>query len=167
MLLTAILAVAAANAQSGNFGAGVTVGDPTGVSLGWRPSEWNAVQAGVGWDVLDSRLKGSADYLQSVAVIDPNRQIRVPIYIGLGAGVGRNLGGQQEPGGRAPAQAEIPGEGGADGATPDLSARVPIGASVLFMETPVEVFGTVIPSLRVYPDRQVDVDGAFGVRYYF
>jgi hypothetical protein len=29
------------------------------------------------------------------------------------------------------------------------------------------VFGQVIPSLRIVPDRQIDVDGTVGFRYHF
>jgi hypothetical protein len=156
MLLAAILAIGSANAQPGNIGAGLAVGDTSGVSLGWRPNEWNAVQVGLGYDALDGAVKGSADYLQSVAVFDPSRNLRVPVYIGVGADVGRDMGG-----GRAPAAI------GEEGGETDIAARVPIGASLLFMRTPVEVFGQVIPSLRIVPDRQIDVDGTVGFRYHF
>ncbi len=166
MLIGAILAIAAANAADpSSFGAGLVVGDTTGVSLGYRPTEWNAVEVGLGYDILDRGLKGSADYLQSVAVIDPDRYIRIPIYVGLGAGLGRDIGEREE---RIPVAAETPGieDAGAEGRT-DVSARVPIGASILFLNAPVEFFAHAVPSLRVVPDRQLDVDGALGFRYYF
>ncbi|MFN7145077.1 MAG: hypothetical protein ACK4YP_14970 [Myxococcota bacterium] len=176
MLLAAMLAAGLTHAQeietprgdiqldtvseAEGFGAGLVVGDPTGVSLGWRESEWNAFEVGLGYDMLDGDLKGSADYLRSVAVVDPGGAVRVPIYVGLGAGIGRDLGGN---GGRTPV-AILRGEEEND---TDVSARVPIGASVLFDNAPIEIFGKAIPSLRVIPDRQVELDGQLGVRYYF
>ncbi|MDP2314627.1 MAG: hypothetical protein Q8P41_17115 [Pseudomonadota bacterium] len=160
MLLAAILAIGTANAQPSHFGAGAIIGDPTGVSLGWRPTEWNAVELGLGWDLLDGQFKTTADYLQSVAVIDPNAAVRIPIYVGLGAGVGSDLGTDLGGGFRP---VETPG---VDVGT-QVAARAPVGASVLLMNAPLEFFAHVIPALRVLPDVQFEVDGALGVRYYF
>lgn len=170
LLLSTLLATGMAHAQApassqatldtgpSHFGAGLQVGDPTGVSLAWRPTEWNAVEVGLGYDLLDGQFKSSADYLQSVAVIDPGPSVRIPVYIGLGAGVGSDLG--MEMGGLRDTE-----EGRPDATT--VAARVPIGASVLMMNAPVEIFAHVIPSLLVLPERQLGVDGALGVRYYF
>ncbi len=169
MLLATLLAIGTAHAQTttatvqedapGHFGAGLVVGEPTGLSLGWRPTEWNAVEVGAGWDLLDGQFKTSADYLQSLVVLDPNAAVRIPIYVGLGAGVGSDLGLDVREAGLRDDPGAVEGTA--------VSARVPIGASVLMMNAPVEIFAHVIPSLRVLPDRQLGVDGALGVRYYF
>lgn len=42
------------------------MGDPSGVSLGWRPTEWNAFQAGAGWDRRDGQCKANSDNLSEV-----------------------------------------------------------------------------------------------------
>lgn len=141
LLLVVELATAAPR-----FGAGLVIGDPNGVTVGWRGNAWNGAQAAVGID-NDGRLDLHADYLQTVELLD-GRRVQVPLYVGLGAGVGTR-------------------GGGLFGASPATVARVPIGASLLLDRAPLELFAQVVPTVRVLPDTRFGVDFGVGGRYYF
>lgn len=135
-------------AEPGPFGVGVILGPTTGVSGAWRPNAWNAVQSAIGWDVSDSRIDLSADYLQSIRVLEPTAGTRMPVYVGIGAGV-------------------VSAEPGMFGDDAGVSARVPIGASLFFEQFPVELFAQVVPRLRVIPGTGFGVDAGIGGRFYF
>lgn len=86
------------------FGAGLVVGNPTGLSLAWRPDGWSAVQAGVGWNLFRGRLDTSVDYLRTLVVAHPEAPFQIPVYVGLGAGVGMGMSGD----GKVPFRGEDP-----------------------------------------------------------
>ena len=134
--------------RPGPFGAGVIVGPTTGVSLAWRPTGWNAVQGAVGWDVNDGRFDASADYLQSIRVIEPTGGTRMPLYVGVGVGA-------------------VSGAPGMFGENAGVSARVPVGASLFFERLPLELFAQVVPRVQVIPGLGFGVDGGVGGRFYF
>ncbi|MDP2307369.1 MAG: hypothetical protein Q8P18_15190 [Pseudomonadota bacterium] len=136
------------SAQPGPFGAGVILGPTTGVSLAWRPNGWNAVQSAIGWDLGAERVDLSADYLQSLRVLEPTGGTRMPLYIGLGAGV-------------------VSAAPGMFGENAGVSARVPVGASLFFERLPIELFAQVVPRVQVIPSTGFGVDAGIGGRFYF
>lgn len=156
MLTLLLVLVGLANAQAGPFrqalpgpfGAGVILGPTTGVSLAWRPNAWNAVQSAIGWDMGGGRLDVSADYLQSLRLIEPSGGTMMPVYVGLGAGVAS----------AAP---------GLFGENAGVSARVPVGASLFFERVPIELFAQVVPRLQVIPATRFGIDAGIGGRFYF
>lgn len=134
--------------QPGPFGAGVIVGPTTGVSLAWRPNGWNAVQSAIGWDLSASRFDVSADYLQSIRVLEPTRGTMMPVYVGIGGGA-------------------VSAAKGMFGENAAVSARVPVGASLFFERLPIELFAQVVPRVQVIPGLGFGVDAGLGGRYYF
>ncbi len=145
MLWTLVMLAGLAQAEP-RLGAGVVLGDPTGLSLGWRGSAWSGAQAGIGID--DGRLDVSADYLQSIAVLEPAKRFQMPLYVGAGAGFATaEKGFFGKPGG--------------------ITVRVPVGAAILFDRVPVELFAQVVPSIRVVPGTAYGLDVGLGGRYYF
>lgn len=135
------------------FGAGLVVGNPTGLSLAWRPDGWSAVQAGVGWNLFRGRLDASADYLRTLVVARPDAPFRIPVYVGLGAGVGMGMSGE----GTVALRDE----------DPELAVRAPLGASVFFDRAPIELFAQAVPYVRIVSGIQPGIDTSFGVRYCF
>ncbi|MDP2307690.1 MAG: hypothetical protein Q8P18_16825 [Pseudomonadota bacterium] len=135
------------------FGAGLVVGNPSGVSLAWRPDGWSAVQAGVGWNLFRGRLDTSVDYLRTIAVAHPDAPFQVPVYVGLGAKVGMGMLGD--------------GRFAFGGEDPEVALRAPLGASMYFDRAPIELFVQAVPYVQVIPDTRPGIDAGFGVRYYF
>jgi hypothetical protein len=144
--------------KASGVGVGVVAGSQTGLSLAWHPEGWNAFQAGVGWNLMEGRLDTSVDYLRTLTVIRPSTSFHVPVYAGLGGGLTIGMFGERSGLLRAflgqPRGMEV-------------SARAPLGASVFFDHLPVEIFGQVIPTLRVIPDTGLRIDAGLGARYYF
>lgn len=130
------------------FGVGVVIGEPTGLTVAVRPNDFNAFQADVSWSILNDRFRVSADYLQSVAVIQPSPRIDVPFYVGLGLTVGEDGSPPWED-------------------TPWVGARIPFGLTMLPEHAPIEVFGEVAPVAYALPEVAIGVEGALGARVYF
>jgi hypothetical protein len=130
------------------FGLGVILGEPTGLTVAARPNDHNAVQGHLSWSVAHSRVRLSADYLQSVVVIDTAGEIDLPVYVGAGATLG--VDGAQPW-----------------GESPWLGLRVPIGLAMVPDRTPIELFGEIVPELFVLPELLGGLEGAIGARLYF
>lgn len=145
MLLSLVMMAGLAGAEP-RLGVGVSVGDPTGLSLGWRGNAWSGAQAGLGYD--DGGFDVHADYLQTVTILEPFRRVQVPLYVGAGAGFET-------------------GQAGWLGESSEASLRVPVGASLLFDRVPIELFAQGVPTVRVVPDTAFGVDLGLGARWYF
>lgn len=125
----------------GEFGAGLVVGDPTGVTAKYWMSRVDAVAFIIG---LRDDFAVSADYMVHSWTIFPRPASgKLGGYLGAGAGF-RDLSDDNVFGIRALA-----------------------GASYILQDYPVEIFAEVVPILRLAPDTEGDLDMGVGVRYYF
>lgn len=136
-------------ALSADTGAGVVLGDPTGVSLLF--DERIAVAAA--WDV-SQHLHLHADlWMFKRQLVDP-----VDWYMGLGARL------------QIYTEGSTSGPSWADGDTQDqgigIGARVPFGLQWYPIER-LEVFGELVPVLSVFPATDFDMDAGIGLRYHF
>ncbi|MBX2821743.1 MAG: hypothetical protein KTR29_18745 [Rhodothermaceae bacterium] len=130
------------HAQQRPFGAGIIIGDPTGFTAKYWKNKENAYDFGLAWALGDN---GSVliygDYIWHRFEI--TGEARTPLYFGVGAWFGAN-----------------------DNRT-GLGARIPLGVTHLFARDPIDVFFEIVPAIRIVPDTDLDVQGGFGIRYYF
>ena len=129
-------------AQQRSFGAGVIIGDPTGFTAKYWKNKDNAYDFGLAWALGDN---GSVliygDYIWHRFEI--TGEARTPLYFGAGAWFGAN-----------------------DNRT-GLGARIPLGVTHIFARDPIDVFFEIVPAISIVPDTDLDVQGGFGIRYYF
>ena len=132
----------AVSAQDSGIGAGIIVGEPTGLSAKTWLSANDAVDAGVAWSITHGWFHIHADYLRHSFNLIPVEVGQLPLYYGIGARIGFG---------------------------PDVSVgvRVPVGLSYLFEGTPLDVFIEVVPGITILPNTQFDMGGGIGVRYWF
>lgn len=144
-LLSAVSASRAAQAgQSRDFGAGVILGAPTGLSAKFWMTEVAAVDGALAWHFGDDdRLQLHVDhlwhmYFSGIQVPDA----KLPLYAGLGL---RVLAGHHS----------------------EAGLRIPLGVSYLSEHAPVEIFAELVPVMDFAPDTEADIEGGVGIRYYF
>lgn len=146
-LFFATLAVSgpAAHAAGGNFGLGVILGEPTGISAKLWMTRTNALQFGVAWSFSgDTELHVQGDYLMHFFnVIDVDKG-RLPLFAGLG--------------GRIRVR---------DEADNKVGLRIPVGLAYHFASAPFDIFGEIVPILDLAPDTDFEMEGAIGAHFYF
>lgn len=124
-----------------NFGLGIMVGEPTGVSVKSWNNTRSAFDIGAAWSLSNrfEALHMHADYLLHSWFDDPEN---LAFYYGLG---GRVI------------------------FTSDAHAgiRVPVGLNVVFGEVPLDLFVEAVPVLDLTPEVELAGNGAVGIRYYF
>lgn len=155
--VAAAVAVAAsggpARAEGGPFGAGIILGEPSGLSLKLFVERSHAFDAAVSWSVLDSALYVHADYLLHLSgwVLRGGSNHRLLPYVGIGAKIA--VEGDHDDRGHH-------GDGG-------LGLRVPLGLAWLPGSLPIDIFLEVAPGLFLLPDTDPDLDVGLGLRYFF
>lgn len=151
--LCLLLAAGAARAQD-DFGIGVILAEPTGLSAKLWLNENEAIDAAAAWSFSDySSFQFHADYLMH----------RFDLFRNVDTTVGRpalyfGAGGRLKLG-------EDNGRG--NDADDRLGVRVPVGMTYLFAQAPFDVFGEVVPVLDIAPDTELDFNAAIGGRFYF
>ncbi|MBP9128267.1 MAG: hypothetical protein KBG07_05800 [Elusimicrobia bacterium] len=130
--------------EARDFGVGVILGDPTGLSAKYWLTHKRAVDMALAWDLSgsDDRLEIHADHLWHFDLDISRMQGRLPLYVGLG---GRVLTGHDAR----------------------VGVRVPLGISYMFPRIPIELFGEITPLLDFTPDTDTSVNGGAGIRFYF
>lgn len=143
-LVFSLAAVSSLSAQK-RIGAGVIVGEPTGLTAKWWINEINAITAGMAWSFEGrTSLQLQADYLWHDYHLLPLADgVQMPVYFGVGGRMkykrnANNLWG----------------------------VRIPVGVSYLF-EAPWEIFAEIVPIVDFAPSSGLSLNGAIGVRYYF
>jgi hypothetical protein len=140
--------------QSRNFGLGIIIGEPSGLSAKLWTSNVNAFDFGLGWSIAgDGRYNGAytgrsrvhmhMDYLWHAFDVIQSTE-RFPVYYGIG---GRfNSGG---------------------GYRSSVAVRGVIGVAWMPRDTPIDVFVELAPSLQLSPSTAFGIDAGIGARYYF
>ncbi len=143
-------------AQSRNFGLGLIIGEPTGVSAKLWTSPSTAFDFGLGWSLGGdrissyngsydggSRLHLHADYLwHSFNAIQSSE--RFPLYYGLGAHLNTGAGYNTA-----------------------FAVRGVIGLEYLPRSTPIDVFVELVPALQLTTPSGLGLDAGIGARYFF
>lgn len=131
------------NAQQKNFGLGIILGEPTGISGKLWTSGENAFDFAAAWSFKgDGHLLLQADYVWHIFRLISVPSGRLPFYVGVG---GRVVF--------------------ANDAT--IGVRVPLGLDYMFSNAPVDIFLELVPILDLAPSTDFDFGGGIGVRYWF
>ena len=130
--------------QREGFGAGIIIGEPTGISLkGWTSAD-NAIDAGLAWSFeRQGSVHIHADYLWHSFHVFQTREL-IPLYYGIG--------GRIETGRREDAR---------------VGVRMVIGVAYLSRTAPFDVFLEVAPILDLAPATDLDVNAGLGARFWF
>jgi hypothetical protein len=131
------------HAQDRGFGAGVILGEPTGLSGKLWLNRQSAVDMGLAYSF---RNKGNfhlhADYLFHFPDAIASTE-RIPLYVGIGGrlAVGRGDG--------------------------IFGVRIPLGISYWLRSAPLEFFLEVAPILDLAPATELRANGGIGARFFF
>ncbi|MCX7021901.1 MAG: hypothetical protein NTW26_06470 [bacterium] len=143
-----ILALAlTASAQVRDFGLGLIIGEPTGLSAKWNFSPPSAIDFHLAWSILGGGIAAGADYLFHFGWLEsPWRP-----YLGVGG----RIAVFEENKGKFP-------EGGMY-----VSGRGLIGVEYLFLEGHLGASAELGLGLYLIPGMGFDVSGGLALRYYF
>jgi len=138
---------ASTSSESGRFGAGIIVGEPTGASLKYWLNDTMAVDGAFGWSFHDdSDFYLHSDVLWHNFDLIPVSQGRLPVYFGVG-GLVRFRDNNEDN---------------------QVGIRVPVGLSYMPDDNlPVDIFAEIGPAIDIAPDVQGEVTGGVGIRYWF
>ena len=151
-LLAALAASPAHAEEKGVFGAGLVVGEPTGISLKYYLGDDTAIDAGIGAAFIGKGLQVHADYLWHPWILESKPSFVLPVYVGVGGRVLNRNGG------------------GGDDDHVRLGVRGVGGILFDFREVPLDVFVEVagVADYRTRGDTfGLDINLGAGVRYYF
>lgn len=139
-----------------NFGLGLIIGEPTGVSAKLWTSNSTAFDFALGWSVGGDRLGrydgfydgGSRihvhmDYLWHAFDVIRSTE-RFPLYYGIGGRINSGAG-----------------------YTSSAAIRGVFGIAWLSRETPIDVFLEIVPSLQFTSSSGLGLDAGIGIRYFF
>ena len=125
------------------FGAGIVLGEPTGLTAKVWMGEHSALDAAVAWSFVgDGSLYVHGGYLFHFASPVGIEEGELLPYAGAGAKV-------------------------VFADDPEFGIRVPLGVAYFFEGAPVEVFLELAPGLQLFPETEADVTGGIGGRFYF
>ena len=136
---------ASANDYSGKFGAGLILGEPTGVSLKYFFNETIAIDGGIGWSFDDeTSLHLHSDILWHKFDLVTLSEGQLPFYIGAGVRVKFR-----------------------DNAEDRIGLRLPIGVSYIFEDLPLDIFFEVAPVIDFTPSTRGGFTAGIGARWWF
>lgn len=131
------------------FGAGIYLGEPTGITFKGYLSHRFAVQGLGAWSFVDDSVLGAVDVTYDFVNIPvQTAAIKLPFYAGAGGWIGSDRRGR-------------------DAGRTVGGVRVPVGIAVQFQNHPVEVSFEVAPGVQVAPSTKAEVMGGIGIRFYF
>ena len=131
---------------TGKFGAGIILGEPTGLSAKYWLNQELAIDGAAGWSIHDdSEFYFHGDFLVHKFDLIPVPEGKLPFYLGGGA-FARFREGHHDN---------------------QLGVRVPIGVSYMFADLPVDIFAEIAPGIDLTPSTRVDFSGGIGIRYWF
>jgi hypothetical protein len=129
--------------RGNGFGAGIMIGEPTGVTLKYN----NFPVIGLAWSMVDDDFSIFCDYW----IINRNLKGPVDFYIGAGGKLKlRNNNARHKN----------------DRHENVFGVRVPFGLQFFPVEK-IELFAEIVPGISLIPETAADIDAAIGVRYYF
>jgi hypothetical protein len=142
--------IAHAKVHSGQFGVGLMVGEPSGLSFKLLVDKRHALAAGLSFSLIDGNLHAHGDYLLhfpgKIHGIQGGKWIP---YVGIGG----KLRVWESEGKKS-------GESG-------IGVRIPLGLALHARGAPVDFFLEFVPGMRILPETKADFGGALGGRWYF
>jgi hypothetical protein len=126
----------------GNFGLGIILGEPTGVSAKLWTRGNNAFDFAAAWSFKgDGNLLLQADYVWH-SFLARSSSGKLALYYGIG--------------GRVIFQND-----------PRVGARIPVGLDYQFSSAPIDIFVELVPILDFVPSTNFNLGGGIGVRFWF
>lgn len=132
-------------AASRGTGLGFILGEPNGLSGKFWLGNTTALDAALAWSTFDDEdaLHLQIDHVwHDFGLLDVDKG-SLPVYYGIGGRVAFHRRRDQ------------------------VGVRFPLGMAYLFKSRRADIFMEVAPTLDLSPDTNVDVEGGFGVRYFF
>ena len=129
----------------GDFGLGLVLGTPTGLSAEYFVDRSNSLHIALGLDVLDEQdLYLHLNWRGYLAAIADGASVRLPIYVGLGGYLG-------------------------DQDLDVFGLRAPLGFAIDFRRAPMNLFFEIAAQLEIVGDDRLRgrIGGAFGFHVYF
>jgi hypothetical protein len=149
ILLTLILCMSTP-AIAGNFGLGIIVGEPTGLSFKAWTGNTAAIDGGAAWSLGENyTFHLHVDYLLHNFELISVEKGRLPLYYGIGGRI------------------KLRDEDRRGDDDDHIGIRIPVGLEYLFERTPLDIFIEIVPILDLAPDTDLDFNGAIGIRYWF
>ena len=143
---TILISAIASAAGNGDFGLGIILGEPTGISGKLWTGDNSAVDGAVAWSMdNNASLHLHADYLVHSFTSGRVEKGRLPIYYGIGGRIKFSENNNDD----------------------FIGVRVPVGIEYLFENAPVDIFFEIVPILDLAPDTDFDLNAAVGARYFF
>ncbi|MBN2737189.1 MAG: hypothetical protein JXR70_09430 [Spirochaetales bacterium] len=146
-LFPAILIILASNtlySQTEGFGAGIILGEPSGLTAKFWINNQNALDLAVAWSLVsEMQLHVHGDYLFHFLDLFPVPKGYLPLYVGAGA------------------RAKI------TAVTPQIGIRAPVGLAYLFENAPIEIFLEIAFIMDLFPATNASGGGGIGIRYFF
>ncbi|MDH7515585.1 MAG: hypothetical protein QHI48_06910 [Bacteroidota bacterium] len=142
------------------FGVGVSLGEPTAVTVKWRTTPTTAVDVAIGHSMM-GYPRVHADYVRQFFYLFPRTGYRLNFYAGLGAGIGFGDKGKF-----------LLFASRADSSrwfytkTVSVAARGVAGLNYYITRSGLELFLEVNPLVGVIPKAAVDFEASLGVRLY-
>lgn len=139
-----------AGARQGEFGLGLTLGDPTGITGKYWLDEQSAVDAAAAWSLDEDSFNLHVDYL--LHSFDKLKDSQTPWAFHYGVG----------------ARVKFPEENnGKDDDDATFGVRVPLGLDFYPTKLPLELFIEVAPVMDLAPETDFDMEFGLGARFYF
>lgn len=144
-ILLILLSVSTMNfSQERGFGAGIIIGEPTGLSGKLWLLGGNALDMAAAWSFKgNGALLLQADYVFHTFNLIKVESGKLPLYYGIG---GRIILHDNDT---------------------YLGIRVPVGLDYMFNNAPVDIFVEIVPILDLTPATDFDIGAGIGVRYWF
>jgi hypothetical protein len=139
-------------AEKGVLGAGLIIGEPTGVSAKYYLADDTAVDLAIGGAIVGRGIQVHGDYLWHPFILEQKESFALPFYFGVGGRILNHDGG------------------GGDDDHVRLGVRAPVGILFDFTRVPLDVFAELAGVLdyRTKGDHfGLDINAGIGARYYF
>lgn len=145
LLLIIVPQMAVAGSNKSGFGAGIILGEPTGLDAKYWLSSDTAIQGAIAWSTSsNSSLHLTFDYIYHKWELIDVSAGSMPLYFGVGGRIKFR-----------------------DDADDNIGIRVPIGLSYMFANDPFDIFVEVVPIMDLSPDTDFTLNAALGGRWFF
>lgn len=142
--LTILFLSGIAHSQDKDFGLGIILGEPTGISAKKWLDDKAALDGAVAWSlVTPSSFHLHADYLYHNFNLFNVRKGKLPLYFGIGFRVRIRTGDNR------------------------LGIRIPVGICYLLEQSPLDIFLELGPVLDLTPETKLRLTSSVGIRYFF
>jgi hypothetical protein len=132
-----------ARSQDKDFGLGIILGEPTGISAKKWLDDKSALDGAVAWSlVTPSSFHLHADYLYHNFNIFNVKKGKLPLYFGIGFRI--RIGDEDRVG-----------------------IRIPVGICYIFEQSPLDIFFELGPVLDLTPATRLRLTSSVGIRYFF